>query len=766
MEIVINTQPKYSVLFRCGAINTGDIGSFIAPLSTQKVVIITDSNVSKLYLAKTKESISLQGKEVYCYSFLAGEESKSLETVANIYNFLCENTISRSDLIVALGGGIVGDTAGFVAATYLRGIKFVQVPTTLLAMVDSSIGGKTGINLKSGKNLAGSFYQPSMVIIDTQVLDTLPWSEWQNGIGEIIKYAAIKDKMLFELLEENKLKEHLDEIIIRCLKIKKSVVEKDTLDTGIRQILNFGHTLGHSIEKHSNYTIAHGKAVGIGMVLISQWAESKALTSNGTTKRIEKVLKLFEMPTNYNLPLEQLWQFATNDKKRKGNSITLVLLDEIGKFNLQDIPVQKFLEENTDITVLPSFLKGIIQSPPSKSLAHRAIFCAMLAKGESVISNIELSEDIKASIRVAEALGKSVEYKNSVLVISDDKRKEAKTDIDCGESGTTFRFLLPLISALGIDATIFGKGRLGERPYDVLCAELEKKGATFDKTEDLPLRASGQLSSGEFHIAGNISSQFVSGLLLALPLLMGDSKIILTTVLESSSYVDMTIECMRTFGAVVEKTCYGFFVKGSQRYKQATYDVEGDYSNGAFWLCGGVLNGEIEVQGLQKDSLQGDKDIIRILSEMGGKIEKTAKGYRATKSQLQGIDIDATEIPDLMPIVATVMAYAKGKSTIRNTQRLKIKECDRQKAIVDVLSQQGADIKLHGDIIEIIGKEELLSATTDGHNDHRIVMALAISAIRNGETTILGTQAVNKSYPNFFLQLKKLGGKYVINMGE
>lgn len=765
MEIVINTHPKYRVLLQYGELEKG-IGNLIGSLSAQKVAIITDSNVEKLYLRPLKESILKQGKSVCSYAFPAGEKSKTLQTVEKLYDFLCENNITRTDLIIALGGGVVGDTAGFVAATYLRGIKLVQIPTTLLAMVDSSIGGKTGINLKSGKNLAGSFYQPSMVVVDTKTLDTLPWEEWQNGIGEIIKYGAIKDKKLFELMEEGKLKERIEEVIFRCLNIKKQVVQKDTLDIGIRQILNFGHTLGHSIEKHSNYAITHGKAIGIGMVLMTKWAEERCFSEIGSADRIEKLLRIYNMPTSYDLSMKELWELATNDKKRKGNKITLVLIDEIGKWSLQDIDINKFLEYNFDAMVLSSFLQGKVIAPPSKSMAHRAIFCAILAKGTSTISNVVQSEDIQASIRVAEALGKKIERKNNNLIISDSENQKTKANVDCGESGTTFRFLLPILSALGKEMNITGKGRLGERPYDVLCTELEKKGASFDKTEGLPLQASGQLKSGEFHILGNVSSQYISGLLIALPILDGDSKIVLTTTLESSAYVDMTVECMKSFGVNVEKTDYGYFIKGSQKYKPATFRVEGDWSNAAFWLCAGVLNGEIEVQGLNENSLQGDKEIKRILLEMGGKIEKTPQGYKTERSELHGIDLDATEIPDLIPIVATVMSYAQGKSIIRNTQRLKLKECDRQKAIVDILTKQGVDIRLHNDAIEIIGNEEKIPASIDGHKDHRIVMSLAISAIKNSGTMILGSQAIRKSYPNFFLKFKKLGGKYVINMGE
>lgn len=761
MELNIRVSEPYKVIFSKNCLGSSGIAELLSEDNCRRIAVITDDNVKALYL-QTLENILKKSFEVSSLSLVPGENSKTLSSIEMIYDFLAENGITRGDIIIALGGGIVGDTAGFAAATYLRGVKLVQIPTTLLAMVDSSIGGKTAINLSAGKNLAGSFYQPSKVIIDTAFLDTLPYEEWQNGIGEIIKYGAIMDKRLFDIMERGEYKEKLEEVILRCLKIKKKVVEEDTLDTGIRQILNFGHTLGHAVEKHSNFSIPHGKAVGIGMILISRWASKRCLARAAVAERIERTLKIYDMPTDYTLDIRQLWAHASSDKKRRGDSITLAIAEDIGKCVLQQIPVSELEGTELSATVFPSKLKGSIAAPPSKSMAHRAIFCAMLAEQKSMITNIDLSEDVVASIKVAKALGCETEYKNRTLTVLPNK-KSCGSVIDCGESGTTFRFLLPVLTALGKSASIEGRGRLGERPYSELTSELIKHGARFNRQSGLPMEADGKLLAGDYYIRGDVSSQYISGLLLALPLIDGDSRIFLSSALQSASYVDMTIDCMQAFGVKVDRLKDGFSIKGAQKYKGRNYNIEGDYSNAAFFLCVGALKGDIEVIGLNKASLQGDARIVDILKSAGADITETKKGFRIKKSVLRGIEVDVSDIPDLAPVLALTLAYARGKSVLKNTQRLKIKESDRRQAIIDTLKALGGDARTEGDDI-VIEDKPLIGGSASGKQDHRIIMSIISTAI--SETTVSGAQNVKKSYPEYFLDFKDVGGKYVIEMGK
>ena len=288
------------------------------------------------------------GYPVCKFVFPHGEESKTLETVINVYDFLSAHGITRSDLIIALGGGVVGDLAGFAASSWLRGLDFIQVPTTFLAMIDSSVGGKTGVDIPQGKNLVGAFWQPKLVVCDPDTLDTLPEATFSDGVAEAIKYGAILDSDLFSLLESKNLQEHLEEVISRCVDLKREVVEQDERDKGIRQWLNFGHTLGHAVETYSDFTLTHGRGVAIGMVMISEACEKAGITPKGTAKRISDCCRRYGLPVSTDAPLATLCETCMQDKKRAGSKISLVILEKIGKAALYPVEAEK----------LHSFLAG------------------------------------------------------------------------------------------------------------------------------------------------------------------------------------------------------------------------------------------------------------------------------------------------------------------------------------------------------------------------------------------------------------------------
>lgn len=304
--------------------------------SGKKIHIITDDNIKNLYGDKII-SVLEKSFDVSMFTFIHGEEQKTIETAIKAYDSLIENKITRSDLIIAFGGGVVGDLSGFVASTYLRGVPFVQIPTSLLSMVDSSVGGKVGVDLPSGKNLVGSFYQPKMVVIDCDLLNTLPERFIKDGLGEVIKYSLIADKELFEKLNnfENYevLLKNIEGIIYTCCDIKRNVVENDEFDTGIRMILNFGHTLGHAIEKVYGFNeITHGEGVCIGMNIITKLSEQYELTAEGTSEKIESILKKYELPYNVFLKeREKMLEAISIDKKNLNGSLNLILLEDIGK---------------------------------------------------------------------------------------------------------------------------------------------------------------------------------------------------------------------------------------------------------------------------------------------------------------------------------------------------------------------------------------------------------------------------------------------------
>lgn len=313
----------------------------------KRVALITDSNVDRLYGNKIRDSFYKSDFHTNVISIRPGEQSKTLEVVNRIYNELLDFNITRGDLIIAFGGGVVGDIAGFVASTFLRGIPFIQVPTSLLAQVDSSVGGKVAVNLSRGKNLVGSFYHPETVLIDTNVLETLEDRFFYDGMAEVIKYGCIMDKNLFQRLETSesidKTSKALEEIVYKCCKIKGEIVEKDEKDTADRMILNFGHTLGHAIESFYNYErYTHGEAVAIGMYNITKKSEDMGLTDKGTSKAIKNVLKRYNLPFQMpKLLKEEITNIIKLDKKNKGNYINIVLLHRIGEGYIKKIKMDE-----------------------------------------------------------------------------------------------------------------------------------------------------------------------------------------------------------------------------------------------------------------------------------------------------------------------------------------------------------------------------------------------------------------------------------------
>lgn len=312
------------------------IGQVIAPC---RAAIVTDDTVDALYGEKVQLSLQKAGFSVCKMHFAAGEAHKNLQTYAQVLDFLCKNHLTRSDLIVALGGGVAGDIAGFAAATYLRGVRFVQLPTTLLAMVDASVGGKTAIDLPQGKNLCGAFWQPSLVVCDTDTLKTLPANTLTDGLAECFKHGILRDESLFHLLETQNIWQNIEEIVARNVRIKAEFVAQDERDTGIRQQLNLGHTLGHAIEKLSNYALSHGQAVAIGMAYAARIAHRLQLCDETVPSRIERALTAAGLPVSAPFSAEEITAVALGDKKRAGDVLHMVLPLSIGACTLHNVPV-------------------------------------------------------------------------------------------------------------------------------------------------------------------------------------------------------------------------------------------------------------------------------------------------------------------------------------------------------------------------------------------------------------------------------------------
>lgn len=340
-KLTVRVGGGYDILIEKGILK--DCGSYIKNITNaKKAVIISDTNVAPLYLEAVKSSVEARGFDVKSYIFTAGESSKTTATVVSMVEFLAENELTREDIVIALGGGVCGDMAGFASAIYLRGIKFVQIPTSLLAQVDSSVGGKTAVDLPQGKNLCGAFHQPSLVLIDPDVLDTLPEHYFSDGMGEVIKYGCIKSKSLFERIENENAKDFIEDLIFECVDIKRAVVEADEKEMGERALLNFGHTAGHGIEKLHNFTgVSHGEAIGVGMVMITRASEKMGLTELGTADRIANVLKKYNLKAeDTNSPADIVCAMAS-DKKRTGSGIKFIMIRSIGDSFINLIDYEK-----------------------------------------------------------------------------------------------------------------------------------------------------------------------------------------------------------------------------------------------------------------------------------------------------------------------------------------------------------------------------------------------------------------------------------------
>ena len=402
-----------------------------------------------------------------------------------------------------------------------------------------------------------------------------------------------------------------------------------------------------------------------------------------------------------------------------------------------------------NMTITPAVLKGTVTPPPSKSQAHRLIIAAALSDGFCKLSNVDLSEDIQATLRCMRTLDADASADGTIIRGADlvDGHEEPAPEVmDCGESGSTLRFLIPVALALKGGGIFTGHGRLMERPQEPYFALFREKGIFYEQKDGV-LTVEGKLTAGVYTLPGNVSSQFITGLLYALPLLEGDSRIELTTDLESRGYVDMTLDALKRFGVTAEydgkRT---FHVPGNQYYQHQNLAIEADWSNAAFWYGAKFLGCPVEIGGLDQASVQGDRAIAGFYEQMGG---------------AGRLELDVSQCPDLVPPLAAMAALRAGETTaIVNAGRLRIKESDRLATVTEVLNALGAQVEEHEDHLVIHGREKLAGGVTvSGHNDHRIAMMAAIAAIRcEKPVTITGAECVKKSYPKFWEDYEALGG--------
>ena len=438
-----------------------------------------------------------------------------------------------------------------------------------------------------------------------------------------------------------------------------------------------------------------------------------------------------------------------------------------------------------DKKIYPSKLNGEIRIPPSKSISHRSIICASLADGVSRIENMAYSDDIKATIEAMEALGASFEQEGNTLIVkgikcdterfraSEEKNSSVEnvgtTLINCRESGSTIRFIIPLLTLFDREFEIKTEGKLLERPMSPYFDIFDREGILYRRSgKSLFIRGGKKIESRKIEIPGDISSQFISGMMFLLPLMEGDSEIIITGNTESKAYIDLTVECLEKFGVKVENTDYRVFrIRGNQKYRSKNFSVEGDYSQAAFFAVADALGNNVRMHGIEENSLQGDRKILDILKNFGAEVGFCESALEVKEDKRRAYSFDGSEIPDIVPVTALLASLSEGTTVIRNISRLKIKESDRLDATYTELEKLGADIKKGDDFLEIHGKKYLDGGVTVcSHKDHRIAMMLAIaSTVCKEPITITDSESVSKSYPNFWEDFGRLGGIYECYMG-
>lgn len=405
-----------------------------------------------------------------------------------------------------------------------------------------------------------------------------------------------------------------------------------------------------------------------------------------------------------------------------------------------------------DLQIIPSGLHGAVSVPPSKSVAHRMIIAAALADGISRISNLYPSVDILATMDCMRSLGAKIDFSGDAAVIECIKNSPDKAVLDCHESGSTLRFLIPVVCALGVNAEFIGSGKLPQRPITTFTEELPHHGITFDFSDaksgdSLPCRVSGKLAAGCYKIDGSVSSQFITGLLFSLTLTEGNSEIIILNKFNSKPYVDITLDVLRKFGGEILETENKYQIRGGKRLNPHNCAVEGDYSQAAFFYVANALGANLEICGLNEKSRQGDKKIVEICEQF----TKTGNAF----------ELDCSDIPDLVPILAVLASFCHGKSKLTNVARLRIKECDRLAAMETCLKRIGGRVSASEDCLEIEGVESFSGGEVECFNDHRIAMSMAIAATRcENPLTIRGSECVRKSFPNFFDVYRGIGGRY------
>lgn len=772
-------------------------------------VIIGDTNIAKTnYYKSLVNNLETRLKELrpesrlLTYLVSPGEESKSRETKAAVEDFLLQEGCTRDTVLLAIGGGVIGDMIGFVAATFMRGIRVIQIPTSLLAMVDSSIGGKTAIDTPLGKNFIGAFHQPVFVFVDVSLLETLPTRQFINGMAEVIKTAAIWNLEEFDRLENfagkfmavitsksidiSTIKDELVKTVLESIKVKTEVVSSDEKELGLRNLLNFGHTIGHAIEAILTPEALHGECVSIGMIKEAELARYLGILSPVAVARLTKCLVAYNLPVTIddesfvekvgpkrlNVECNVLLDKMSIDKKNDGSKIRCVLLESIGKcyqlkahqvskqdlgFVLTDeVFVHPFDPETTPAT-------NVVIPPGSKSISNRALILAALGTGTVKVKNLLHSDDTKHMLTAVSKLQGaeiSTEENGEVIVVKGNGGKLVTCDSELylGNAGTASRFLTSVASLVGINpkcgnrVILTGNARMQERPIGPLVDALRENGSEIEylnNTGSLPLdiKAGNGLKGGRIELAATISSQYVSSILMCAPYakepvtlaLVGGKPI-------SQLYIDMTIAMMKSFGIEVTKSTaeeHTYHIPKGTYVNPKEYVIESDASSATYPLAFAAMTGtSCTIPNIGSSSLQGDaRFAVDVLKPMGCKVDQSETSTTVQgppRGQLKPLPhVDMEPMTDAFLTASVVAAIAKGSQTtsITGIANQRVKECNRIEAMVTELAKFGVTanelpdgIEIHGIDINDLKVPPVSTRGVKTYDDHRVAMSFSLLA--------------------------------------
>jgi len=835
---------KDSIIVDYGLWQDFVVDDLLRNVPSSTYVLICDTNLAKLEYVPffkqrfeaERESLGKREDETRLLIYdrvKPGETSKSRKTKADVEDWLLQHGCTRDTVILALGGGVIGDMIGFVAATYMRGVRFCQIPTSLLAMVDSSIGGKTAIDTPLGKNLIGSFWQPERVYIDLAFLETLDKRQVCNGMGEVVKTAAIWDLEEFERLEENAdaimaaldkpvgkgrfegIEEIFKRIVLGSARVKAEVVSADEREGGLRNLLNFGHSIGHAYEAILTPEILHGESVAVGMVTEAELARYLGILPPGAVARLTKCIASYGLPTRLGgklitkhtkkqCPPELLLQKMAVDKKNAGSKKKIVLLSAIGK--CYEPKATQVADKDIRIVLCPSIMvrpgvkkdfKVECKPPGSKSISNRVLLLAALGEGECRISNLLHSDDTQFMLSAIAKLGGATyrwEDEGETLVVNGDggALKASQDEIYIGNAGTASRFLTTAVSlALATHeashTVLTGNARMQERPQGPLVDALRSNGVQIDYlgklgSQSLPLRiaAAGGFAGGDIELTAKVSSQYVSSILMCAPYakkpvtlrLVGDKVI-------SQPYIDMTIAMMANFGVHVtkSKTEANVYHVPNQKYRNpAAYEVESDASSATYPLAVAAITGTTcTVPNIGSSSLQGDaRFAIDVLRPMGCTVEQSETSTTVTgppKGELSPLpEVDMEPMTDAFLTASVLAAVAKpgkhGATTrIVGIANQRQKECNRIKAMHDELANFGVVCRELDDGIEIDGKGLELGVAREGvhcYDDHRVAMSFSVlGTVASEGTLVLERECTGKTWPGWWDQLSQIFGVHL-----